>query len=1232
MTATSKRRLKKACAVLCVVPWAALWVASSGDARAADQLAAHRLDHVTAYPTAAVTTRPITVDGDLGEWRAEAFQTIFQDPDSRDLRACRFALAYGDEGLFVAMDVTDDSPLQNEINPLGDPFRGWRGDAMQMRFQTPNGKFSHWTWWQFTERELPAVDVRHGTDFTEPVTLTGADSRLKYAARPGGYTFELLMPWDLLRARADAGASWRTVVEPHFSIFADEVAAFSDCITREENAMYKRPHLWGELRFASAVDAAARLAEQVAVERKRDRMGRADAPSWGLPVPVINPAEGFMSLAITDAAGRSVRTLLAKARRPRGEATEYWDGLDDDGNAVAPGRYRVKALTHPGITPRFVTSVMNAGTPPWITADGRGSWGGDHGNPVSAAAGPDGQAFLLWTSGEAGFALIGVDAEGRKQWGYKLPFGGHYIAVAYDGGRVYTASSGGILVNNASTGGSTTFPGDRVDLKVGDWPNAGSGVAGLAAGPEALYVSVAKPGKIIALDKKSFAPVKSWDLPGAGHLAYDAARKRLYAVAAGRVHAVDPAGEAPPRPFITEGLDAATGIAVDGQGRVYVACQGDRQCVVVHDTEGRPLRTIGKEGGRPRIGRYDQAGMLRPAGICIDTRDRLWVAEDDAMPRRISQWNAASGEFLREFFGAAAYAVMMAADPEKPEHVYLHNCRFIVDYDAGTSRPDATIYRAGTGPSPLPGSEAGYGFMGATFTISRFAGKPFASNGHGGVFAWGDAEFAPLLKVEGKGNNVFQFGGTFFPDATLIRDRKLFQPRGLSPSGAPDYPTAAEAPPIVTGTGPMTKYSNWMDVWPSLASGWSDYYAIASLPDTKFGGIPDGGGGDGIFRFNRAGDILWRYPNVKVFYAIKDQRLAGPGDLMGAVRIAGEAAMPPEQGGEIVCIGCYRGYYGLLSDDGLFIDKISEDKGKGLPPGFDTFFIENFSGFFFKHPRTGKVYLFCGDVDARILEIQGLENVRRFDGGTVELTAAEATRLAAARAANHDAEPAGPTTLRIAHVAGPPAADAAAFPAAAMQRIELDEKASAAVGLCADDAHLYTLYRVDDPSPWKNGATDWKMVFKGGDAVDLQLGRADGTGVVRLFVAPHGTAGDAVAVAMWPQTPAGMPASPETYESPVGRESFGRVAKLAGIAPQLARTPSGYVLVVAVPWAELGMKPPAKGEQLRGDMGVLFSDPSGSRTIRRRYLFNTETAIVDDVPSEVRLAPQRWGGIEVGSP
>ncbi len=1194
-----------------------LW---SGGAGAAETLAPYRLSHVTAYPATAVATHEITVDGDLGEWRPEAFQTIFQDPGSRDLRSCSFALAYNDQGLYVAMDIADDTPMENVIDPLADPFRGWRGDSIQMRFIAPGKQITHWTWWYFTERDLPAVDVRYGTGFSDPVTLTGDAAQLKYRKRDGGCTFELLMPWKLLNATGPGGGEWRTVIEPHFNVFGEEVIAFSDCIVREENALYQRTHLWGELRFATAEDAGQRLAEQAAIEKQRDRFGRKDAPTWGMPLRFSNPAEGFVSLAVADAEGRNVRTILARAKRQQGELTEYWDGLDDDGNPVPAGRYSLKALTHPGITPRFVTSVMNSGNPPWITADGKGSWGADHGNPIDAAAGTDGSVYLLWSGGEAGFSLIGVDGTGQKQWGAKLPFGGHSVAVTVDVDKVYVAEPGKLLVYNAATGASSSFSDNRSEIAVGNWPDAGSAISGLAAAPDALYVALAKPGKILALDKQTFVPRKSWELAGAGPIAYDARANLLYALAQGQVWKLDPAGNNGPVPFVSDGLDSPAGIAVDRKGNLYVAQQGSRHCVAVYNERGRLRRTIGKEGGRPRVGKFDPEGMLNPTGICVDSRGHLWVTENDNMPRRISQWDAGSGKFRKDFFGSSAYAVMMAPDPEQPEHVYLHNCRFIVDYEAGTSRPDATVWR-GKGPH--------YGFMGGTLHVSRYLGKTFAYNGADQVLSYGDSEFTPLVQVGGRQNNIFQFGGTLFPGASLIRDKRVFRPQGLTPEGAPIYPAAADASPVITGDGPMNRYSNWMDVWPSFESDWYEFYAIASLPDTKFGGIPDGGGGDGIFHFTRDGEILWRYPNVRVFYAIKDQRLAGPGDLMGAVRIVGLVNMPPEQGGEIVGIGCYRGYFGLVAGNGLFIDKIGDDKGKGLPPNFDTFYIENFSGYLFKHPKTGKVYLFCGDVDARILELQGLENIQCFDAGTVELAKDDVQRLTIARAEARRNQAVAATELTVVRVSQSPEPVQKAFPAAAMQRIELDEQRSALVGLARDDANLYAMFNVDDPSPWKNGASDWKLLFKGGDAVDVQLGPSDGTAFVRVFVAPGLKDDEFFVVGMWPQTPKGMDPAPETYKSPVGQESFGRVAKLDNVKVQLRRNEASYTAVIAIPWKDIGMAAPTSGDTLRADLGVLLSDPSGSRTIRRRYLFNTETGIVDDIPSEVRLRPQHWGNAKI---
>ena len=76
---------------------------------------------------------------------------------------------------------------------------------------------------------------------------------------------------------------------------------------------------------------------------------------------------------------------------------------------------------------------------------------------------------------------------------------------------------------------------------------------------------------------------------------------------------------------------------------------------------------------------------------------------------------------------------------------------------------------------------------------------------------------------------------------------------------------------------------------------------------------------------------------------------------------------------------------------------------------------------------------------------------------------------------------------------------------------------------------------------------------------------------------------------------------------------------------RLERQTDGYTLEIALPWTELGIGVPAKHTSLRGDVGVLLSDGSGTRTTGRRYLFNAETTIINDIPSEVRVMSANWG-------
>ena len=65
-----------------------------------------------------------------------------------------------------------------------------------------------------------------------------------------------------------------------------------------------------------------------------------------------------------------------------------------------------------------------------------------------------------------------------------------------------------------------------------------------------------------------------------------------------------------------------------------------------------------------------------------------------------------------------------------------------------------------------------------------------------------------------------------------------------------------------------------------------------------------------------------------------------------------------------------------------------------------------------------------------------------------------------------------------------------------------------------------------------------------------------------------------------------------------------------------------------MPLAELGLKI-TPGTALRGDLGVLFSNPGGNAVSRRAFYFNQDTQITQDIPSEVRLQPANWGPLIV---
>ena len=115
----------------------------------------------------------------------------------------------------------------------------------------------------------------------------------------------------------------------------------------------------------------------------------------------------------------------------------------------------------------------------------------------------------------------------------------------------------------------------------------------------------------------------------------------------------------------------------------------------VFDAAGQFLRTVGTPGGRNWVGVYDPNGMLMPRGLAIDTNGRLWVAEDDNQPRRVSVWEAKTGKFVKEFVGGTIYGAVNGGmiDPKNPNRAISAGCWFGIDLNKEGYRPLSTLWR-----------------------------------------------------------------------------------------------------------------------------------------------------------------------------------------------------------------------------------------------------------------------------------------------------------------------------------------------------------------------------------------------------------------------------------------------------------------------------------------------------------------------------------------------------------
>lgn len=1244
----------------------------------------------------------VVIDGRLGDWDLSGAITMFIDEASKASYSVRGAMMYDKEFLYVGAKVKDPTPMRNNYSFGGEAGKAWDADAIQIFLvsnpdlksnvslqssgqNSADSQFVTTFWlWYSTQDKAPGFYSQYTLKYQDPtLNPPGVEGAIVEDADGKGYTLEYRIPWKVLRApREIVGGD--TMQCQWMLLWGNDRGTTTRCgmtdVRRGSSGdlAYMGPSSWGTAIF-----------EKQGNLKLVEKSGSSRADGF-IPVSFTLDKPAKVSLAICDSSGKLIRTGLGARPYPAGPQTWMWDGLDDADRPVPAGSYTVKMLTHDGIAQKYVCDIGVSGGPPFQTEDGTGGWAGDYRHPQTMAI--DGDCVILGTAiAEASLPTIRADLDGRKKFGTAAC--GH--AVALRDGFGYMLSAGGAKVTkfNLENGmlapfttgrPETIVPGQRAGESAKDWGDRSWQIHGIAVVGDRLIVSSLTDDKLFLLDL------------AAGELRGEAALSKpfglavgpdggLYAVSGNSVGRYDL--EAQKFTAITKDLDEPRHLAVDAAGNVYVSLGGKTMQVWKIAPDGKVAVKYGVAGGRPEIGRFNPAGMLKPWNISVDKHGRLWVAEADSQPKRYSVWNP-DGSLWKEFFGSLDYSTTAYLDTAKPEFIYAQAVRYRVDSDKGTWYPDATILRkrqeAGV-PLGAPGPHDGA-------VIRTIKGRTFVLVGNLGLTIYEQVgeTYLPRLSSYTASKEEIPLGkdGKPVPNAKPRPVKKpslwvdddndgTVEPEEIREAGAPwsyMWTPCVDARMNLyqfTGTrwaaqgGAKTTQPYGIARWEfqgfndkgglvygkiteaaadpdggAVAEGIPDsadgsMYALVSGGSLERGQRPQGSG-HRVVMFSPDGRKRWEYQDVHCAFAWTGDAYT-PGHLAGAMVFV-RGTTP-----DLVGVTGYYGQYFLLDkQDGLFVDALGEDQRSVYKLDQHMVLTENFNGTMFRHPQNGKTYFLGGDADCRLWEITGLDTIKR---RTLAVTVSPEQFVQAGAAAKQNflagQMAVGKKTAKIPRLKKA-AADGKydEWQSSQPLTICMEGNRTAQAQLGYNDANLLVRFQVSDESPFLNTPTDPRLLFKSGDAVEVNLATnlekrpARGQnqqvmkpGDVRIIIA-RTVGGDLIATRYrYVTTDKAKPNSFSVETKSSGKDTLDDVVAWTDLPVHANVQKDGYVVEVAIPWKELGIEP-KPGLGLAGDVGVIYGNEGGTKNAIR-YLWSDkspEVSINNDIPSEIRIHPNQWGG------
>jgi hypothetical protein len=1225
---------------------------------------AESLQQTATVPTGQNASAPVvrfakapTIDGNLAEWGDTVAVTSFPFAALQDRRSARLRFGYDDTALYVAGHVVDDTPMVNQHGPLD--LQMLSGDVI--RFGVDAGLPTEvilcpWG----NDAELLKPEGRPHV-FTGLKPYGGQTAMVKDPDGKG-YIFEVKIPWAGVKGKPDAPNA-RLCWEIRWGDRTGQVATlvYPDGLAQAASGardVMAEPSLWGSLRWLTAVQAKAE--------------GR--PPALSLPqIAYTLPSNAYVTVVIETPDGRRIRNLVAEAPRLGGDRREVWDGRDDAGKLVAAGSYRWRGLWHTGLSPEYLLSFNNPGHPPYIT-DNASSWGADHDAPVMVATN-GGKMYLAWNNCEAGSSLICTDFTGRKQWGWRsdpaLPW--DTTALCADEKYVYLAKSGpawnqwdtqgaAIARFDAATGGLVNWPAENGGvgagtLRVREFSKEDKGkpyrLNGLSLSGNTLYLSMQLENKVEMRDATTGAVLGSLDLPAPGPSAVEATGSVLLVSGKQLVRLNPETKQAQP----LHDFDQPHGVAVGAQGEVYVSDWGPNQ-VVVLDASGKELRRVGRAGGRGTVGPWLADGMLHPNGLAVDPTGRLWVAEKDWWPKRFSVW-AADGRLAMDFIGPTPYGCVTSyLDPDDHTVGYSSGTKFALDYANKAYKPLAVL-----GRNDRPGAVFWWAEAGKFYTLK---GKRYFIN-EGGAFTFKtvflsepdrlralasvgvakqlkDAYQGPELPSLQAAKDDDWFSWADQNGDALVQDNELQFLPSPSHAGFGTYWGGFPAPDLTMywpSGGQMWQFpvTSWTAAGAPVYDLTKAHAFAPLLGEVGFLGVDAENRvlvrGQPIMAYRPDGSVDWTYPSEFAMHGHPGP--PAPGRIVEVHRIPGIADLPRAAGGQLYAMNGNDGEWYFLTTDGLFVQHIFNDirVGGWRAPEY-VISQEAFGGYFVKAADDGKYYVIAGHTDARVFRLDGVDSLRRFAAKPVDLSGAAYTAAQQVLAQETFARKAE-KSARLPRLAGPAPPDGfvTAWPEGSLTEWTALNGAQVRVRKAWDPQALYLRYEVQDNSPLKNNGDDWKLLFKYGDSVDLQIGAdpnadprraAPVAGDERLLITE--AKGTPYAVLYQPVVP-DYKGPKVPFASPNRTLMLDRVSEITEqIRLRLTRQANAYVVEAAVPWSLLGITP-RPGMRLRADFGVLFGNDAGEVTLLRSYWSNENTTIVSDVPSEATLEPRQWGELTV---